>query len=128
MMRMQKRFYAQAATLADIGEIVMGEYGFEKMKKAQLVSLAYEYVRSIEKSKAEVERIRAERIEAVRAEIRDEERKEWVETGLQMAYEELDSEIDFMVDRDEISDDIAFRMRTKIRQCLDALDVDSIVG
>ena len=57
MIRMQKRFYAQADTLADIGEIVMGEYGFEKMKKAQLVSLAYEYARSIEKSKAENERV-----------------------------------------------------------------------
>jgi hypothetical protein len=105
----------------------MGEYGFEKMKKSELVSLAYDFWRSIEKSKAEIERIRAERIEAVRAEIREEERKEWVQTGLQMAYEELDNEIDFMVDRDEISDDIAFRMRTKIRQCLDDIDVASIV-
>ena len=105
----------------------MGEYGFEKMKKAQLVSLAYEYVRSIEKSKAEIERIRALQADEVRAEIRSEERKEWVETGLQMAYEELDNEIDFMVDCDEISDDIAFRIRAKIRQCLDAMDVASIV-
>lgn len=107
----------------------MGEYGFEKMKKAQLVSLAYEYVRRIEKAEAEIECIRARQVrDDVRAEIRDEERKEWVETGMQMAYEELDNEIDFMVDRDEISDDIAFRMRTKIRQCLDAMDVASIVG
>ena len=105
----------------------MGVYGFEKMKKAELVSLAYEYVRSIEKSKAEIERIRALQADEVRAEIRSEERKEWVQTGLQMAYEELDGEIDFMVDSDEISDDIAFRMRTKIRQCLDAMDVASIV-
>lgn len=44
-----------------------------------------------------------------------------------MAYEELDNEIEFMVDRDEISDDIAFRMKTKIRQCLDAIDVAAIV-
>ena len=99
-----------------------------KLKKAELLCYASELERKLMKAESEVERIRAERIEAVRAEIRDEERKEWVETGLQMAYEELDSEIDFMVDRDEISDDIAFRMRTKIRQCLDAMDVDSIVG
>ena len=105
----------------------MGAYGFEKMKKAQLVSLAYEYVRSIEKSEAEIERIRTLQADEVRAEIRSEERKEWVQTGLQMAYEELDNEIDFMVDRAEISDDIAFRMKTKIRQCLDAMDVASIV-
>ena len=105
----------------------MGAYGFEKMKKAQLVSLAYEYVRSIEKSEAEIERIRTLQADEVRAEIRSEERKEWVQTGLQMAYEELDNEIDFMVDRAEISDDIAFRIRTKIRQCLDAMDVASIV-
>ena len=105
----------------------MGEYGFEKMKKAQLVSLAYEYVRSIEKSKAETERTRTRQADEVRAEIRSEERKGWVQTGLQMAYEELDNEIDFMVDSDGISDDIAFRLRTKIRQCLDAMDVASIV-
>ena len=44
-----------------------------------------------------------------------------------MAYDELDNEIERMVDCDEISDDIAFRIRTKIRQCLDAMDVASIV-
>lgn len=99
-----------------------------KLKKAELLCYASELERKLMKAESEVERIRAERIEDVRAEIRDEERKEWVETGMQMAYEELDSEIDFMVDRDEISDDIAFRMRTKIRQCLGAMDVASIVG
>lgn len=98
-----------------------------KLKKSELLCYASELERKLMKAESEIERIRAERIEAVRAEIRDEERKEWVETGLQMAYEELDNEIDFMVDRDEISDDIAFRMRTKIRQCLDAMDVASIV-
>ena len=45
----------------------MGEYGFEKMKKAQLVSLAYEYARSIEKSKAENERVASILGELVRA-------------------------------------------------------------
>lgn len=105
----------------------MGEYGFEKMKKSELVSLAYDFWRSIEKSKAEIERIRAERIEAVRDEIRSDERKSWVETGLQMAYEELDNEIFEMETRGEITDDIAFRLKTKIRQCLDSLDVASIV-
>ena len=99
-----------------------------KLKKAELLCYASELERKLAKAESEVERIRAERIEAVRAEIRSEERKEWVETGLQMAYEELDNEIEFMADRDEISDDIAFRMRTKIRQCLDAMDVASIVG
>lgn len=98
-----------------------------KLKKTELLDYASELERKLKKAESEIERIRAERIEAVRAEIRSEERKEWVETGLQMAYEELDNEIDFMVDRDEISDDIAFRMRTKIRQCLDAMDVASIV-
>ena len=105
----------------------MGEYGFEKMKKSELVSLAYDFWRSIEKSKAEVERIRAERIEAVRDEIREEERKEWVETGLRMAYDELDSKIFEMETWGEITDDTAFRLKTKILQCLDALDVASIV-
>ena len=99
-----------------------------KLKKAELLCYASELERKLMKSEAEIERIRARQADEVRAEIRDEERKEWVETGLQMAYEELDNEIDFMVDRDEISDDIAFRMRTKIRQCLDAMDVASIVG
>lgn len=98
-----------------------------KLKKAELLCYASELERKLAKAESEVERIRARQADDVRAEIRSEERKEWVETGMQMAYEELDSEIDFMVDRDEISDDIAFRMRTKIRQCLDALDVASIV-
>ena len=98
-----------------------------KLKKAELLCYASELERKLMKAESEVERIRNRQIEEVRSEIRSEERKGWVETGLQMAYEELDNEIDFMVDRDEISDDIAFRMRTKIRQCLDAVDVASIV-
>ena len=98
-----------------------------KLKKAELLCYASELERKLKKAEAEVERIRARQADDVRAEIRSEERKEWVETGMQMAYEELDSEIDFMVDRDEVSDDIAFRMRTRIRQCLDAIDVASIV-
>lgn len=97
-----------------------------KLKKAELLCYASELERKLMKAEAEIERIRNRQIEAVRSEIRSEERKEWVETGLQMAYEELDDVIDFMADRDEISDDIAFRMRTKIRQCLDAMDVASI--
>ena len=98
-----------------------------KLKKAELLCYASELERKLAKAESETERIRTRQADDVRAEIRDEERKEWVETGMQMAYEELDHEIDFMVDRDEISDDIAFRMRTKIRQCLDAMDVASIV-
>lgn len=98
-----------------------------KLKKAELLCYASELERKLVKSEAEIERIRTLQADGVRAEIRSEERKEWVQTGLQMAYEELDNEIDFMVDSDEISDDIAFRMRTKIRQCLDAMDVASIV-
>ena len=98
-----------------------------KLKKAELLCYASELERKLAKAEDEIERIRARQADDVRAEIRSEERKEWVETGLQMAYEELDNEIDFMVDRDEISDDIAFRMRTKIRQCLDAMDVAAIV-
>lgn len=99
-----------------------------KLKKAELLCYASELERKLMKAESETERIRARQADDVRAEIRDEERKEWVQTGLQMAYEELDNEIDFMVDRDEISDDIASRMRMKIRQCLDAMDVASIVG
>ena len=98
-----------------------------KLKKAELLCYASELERKLAKAEAEVERIRTRQADDVRAEIRSEERKDWVETGLQMAYEELDNEIEFMADRDEISDDIAFRMRTKIRQCLDAIDVASIV-
>lgn len=98
-----------------------------KMKKADWIDYASELERKLAKAEAEIEAVRNRNIEELRAEIRSEERKDWVETGMQMAYEELDSEIDFMVDRDEISDDIAFRMRTKIRQCLDAMDVASIV-
>lgn len=98
-----------------------------KLKKAELLRYASELERKLVKAEAEIERIRTRQADEVRAEIRSEERKEWVQTGLQMAYEELDNEIEFMADRDEISDDIAFRMRTKIRQCLDAMDVASIV-
>ena len=98
-----------------------------KLKKAELLCYASELERKLVKAEAEIEAVRNRQIEEVRSEIRSEERKAWVETGLQLAYEELDSEIDFMVDSDEISDDIAFRMRTKIRQCLDAMDVASIV-
>lgn len=98
-----------------------------KMKKADWIAYASELERKLAKAEAEIEAVRNRQIDEVRSEIRSEERKEWVETGMQMAYEELDNEIDFMADRDEISDDIAFRMRTKIRQCLDAMDVASIV-
>ena len=98
-----------------------------KLKKAELLGYASELERKLMKLESEIERIRARQADDVRAEIRSEERKDWVETGLQMAYEELDNEIDFMVDQKAISDDIAFRMRTKIRQCLDAMDVASIV-
>ena len=98
-----------------------------KMKKADWIAYASELERKLMKAESEVERIRNRQIEEVRSEIKSEERKEWVETGMQMAYEELDGEIDFMVDQKEISDEIAFRMRTKIRQCLDALDIASIV-
>ena len=98
-----------------------------KLKKAELLCYASELERKLMKLEAEIERIRNRQIEEVRSEIKSEEREEWVETGMQMAYEELDSEIEFMVDQKEISDDIAFRMRTKIRQCLDALDTASIV-
>ena len=98
-----------------------------KLKKAELLGYASELERKLAKLESEIERIRTRQADEVRAEIRSEERKDWVQTGLQMAYEELDNEIDFMVDRKEISDDIAFRMRTKIRQCLDAMDVASIV-
>ena len=97
------------------------------MKKADWINYASELERKLMKAESEVERIRNRQIEEVRSEIKSEERKEWVETGMQMAYEELDGEIDFMVDQKEISDEIAFRMRTKIRQCLDALDIASIV-
>ena len=99
-----------------------------KMKKADWVTYARELERKLVKAKAEVERIRAERIEAVRDEIREEERKDWVETGLRMAYDELDSKIFEMEMWGEITDDTAFRLKTKILQCLDALDVESIVG
>ena len=98
-----------------------------KLKKAELLCYASDLERKLVKAEAEIERIRTRQSDEVRAEIRSEERKGWVQTGLQMAYEELDNEIDFMVDSDGISDDIAFRMRTKIRQCLDAMDVASIV-
>ena len=98
-----------------------------KLKKAELLCYVSVLERKLMKAESEIERIRARQAEDARAEILSEEREEWVQTGLQMAYEELDNEIDFMVDRDEISDDIAFRMRTKIRQCLDAMDVASIV-
>ena len=98
-----------------------------KMKKADWINYASELERKLVKAKAEIERIRTRQVDDVRAEIISEECKEWVQTGLQMAYEELDNEIELMVDCDEISDDIAFRIRTKIRQCLDAMDVSSIV-
>ena len=98
-----------------------------KLKKAELLCYARELERKLAKLESEIERIRTRQADEVRAEIISEERKDWVETGLQMAYEELDNEIEFMVDCDEISDDIAFRLRTKIRQCLDAMDVASIV-
>ena len=98
-----------------------------KMKKADWIAYASELERKLAKAEAEIEAVRNRQIDEVRSEIRSEERKDWVETGMQMAYEELDNELDFMVDRNEISDDTAFRMRTKIRQCLDAMDVASIV-
>jgi hypothetical protein len=101
----------------------MGEYGFEKMKKAQLVSLAYDFWRSIEKSKAEVERIRAEREDKVRAEIREEERKGWVETGLIMARDTIEAVLE---DR-ELPFDLYYSLKYAMRDAVDSIDVASIV-
>lgn len=98
-----------------------------KMKKADWVTYASELERKLVKAEAEIEAVRNRQIEEVRSEIREEERKEWVETGLRIAYDELDSKIFEMETWGEITDDIAFRLKTKILQCLDALDVASIV-
>ena len=98
-----------------------------KMKKADWVTYASELERKLVKAEAEIEAVRNRQIEEVRSEIREEERKEWIETGLRMAYDELDSKISEMETWGEITDDTAFRLKTKILQCLDALDVASIV-
>ena len=98
-----------------------------KMKKADWVTYASELERKLVKAEAEIEAVRNRQIEEVRSEIRSEERKDWIETGLRMAYDELDSKIFEMETWGEITDDTAFRLKTKILQCLDALDVASIV-
>ena len=98
-----------------------------KMKKADWVTYASELERKLVKAEAEIEAVRNRQIEEVRSEIREEERKDWIETGLRMAYDELDSKIFEMETWGEITDDTAFRLKTKILQCLDALDVESIV-
>ena len=54
-----------------------------KMKKADWITYASELERKLKKAEAEIERIRTRQADDVRAEIRSEERKEWVETGLQ---------------------------------------------
>ena len=98
-----------------------------KMKKADWVTYARELECKLVKAEAEIEAVRNRQIEEVRSEIREEERKDWIETGLRMAYDELDSKIFEMETWGEITDDTAFRLKTKILQCLDALDVASIV-
>lgn len=97
------------------------------MKKADWILYASELRCKLEKAEAEMERIRAERIEAVRAEIRSEERKEWVQTGLQMAQDEIDLLLEDLYRRDEISFDLRCKLNSAVQSVVDSFDVASIV-
>lgn len=93
------------------------------MKKADWIYYASELECKLVKAEAEIERIRAEREDKVRAEIREEERKEWVETGLIMARDEVEAVLE---DR-ELPFDLYYSLKYAMRDAVDSIDVASIV-
>lgn len=94
-----------------------------KMKKADWMHYASELECKLVKAEAEIERIRAEREDKVRAEIREEERKGWVETGLIMARDEVEAVLE---DR-ELPFDLYYSLKYAMRDAVDSIDVASIV-
>lgn len=94
-----------------------------KMKKADWMVYASELECKLVKAEAEIERIRAEREDKVRAEIREEERKEWVETGLIMARDEVEAVLE---DR-ELPFDLYYSLKYAMRDAVDSIDVAAIV-
>lgn len=98
-----------------------------KMKKADWMHYASELECKLVKAEAEAERIRAERIEAVRAEIRREEKADWMQTGLQMAQDEIDVLLEDLYRRDEISFDLRYKLNSAVQSVVDSFDVASIV-
>lgn len=97
------------------------------MKKADWMTYASELECKLVKAEAEAERIRAERIETVRDEIRREEKANWMQTGLQMAADELALTLEEMEMRDEISFDLSYRLRNALQSVVDGFDVSAIV-
>jgi hypothetical protein len=93
------------------------------MKKADWMHYASELECKLVKAEAEIERIRAEREDKVRAEIREEERKGWVETGLIMARDEVEAVLE---DR-ELPFDLYYSLKYAMRDAVDSIDVASIV-
>lgn len=98
-----------------------------KMKKAELVCYASELERKLKKAEAEVERIRAEREDKVRAEIRSEEKADWMQTGLQMAQDEIDLLLEDLYLRGEISFDFRYKLNGAVQSVVDGFDVSAIV-
>jgi hypothetical protein len=97
------------------------------MKKADWMHYASELECKLVKAEAEVEAVRNRQIEDVRAEIRREEKADWMQTGLQMAADELALTLEEMEMRDEISFDLSYRLRNALQSVVDSFDVASIV-
>lgn len=97
------------------------------MKKADWILYASELRCKLEKAEAELEAVRNRQIEDVRAEIRSEERKSWVETGLQMVQDEIDVLLEDLYRRDEISFDLRYKLNSAVQSVVDGIDVASIV-
>lgn len=97
------------------------------MKKADWVNYASELECKLVKAEAEIEAVRNRQIEDVRAEIRREEKADWMQTGLQMAADELALTLEEMEMRDEISFDLSYRLRNALQSVVDGFDVSAIV-
>lgn len=93
------------------------------MKKADWIYYASELECKLVKAEAELEAVRNRQIGEVRAEIREEERKEWVETGLIMARDAIEGVLE---DRG-LPFDAYYDLKYAMRDAVDSIDVASIV-
>lgn len=98
-----------------------------RMKKAELQSYAMELAEKLRLTNKELVRISTERVDKIRSEIRDEERKEWVETGVLMAQGVVDDVLEDMNERDELPFNLYYELKYRMRRAFDSLDIDSIV-
>lgn len=101
--------------------------GTKTMKKADWMVYASELECKLVKAEAEIEAVRNRQIEDVRAEIRREEKADWMQTGLQMAQDEIDLLLEDLYRRGKISFDLRYKLNGAVQSVVDGFDVSAIV-